>query len=316
MTKLKIAICTTVLFISTFAPIANAAFNDIEIGARPLGFGGAFVALADDGSAASYNAAGLGYIDDIQVNLTRVQRFRGLITYNYIGAVLPLGAVGTLGTSFGSLGEGSGVYREQTLRLSYAKGFSTFAFGVSATSLGTRFDQDNESVNTNPYFANTSASAFSLGLGAIVKPVNELRLGFSADNLIPADVSISESEADNVPVNIRFGLAYSLEAIAETTQQESLREVLKSGVGLIEIRVRDGNRHIHAGAEVFLNKIFGVRAGYALASGVNSVTTIALGASIKIPIATVAPQLDYGFQILSGGFKDNTTQQLSLNFFF
>ena len=317
MTKLKIAICASVLFISIFASIANAAFNDIGVGARPLGFGGAFVALADDGNAANYNPAGLGYIDDIQVNLTTVQRFRGLITYTYIGGVLPLGSVGALGTSFGSLSEDSGIYREQTLRLSYAKAFSKFALGVSVTSLGTRFDQDNEFVKTNPYFANTSASAFSLGFGAIVKPVDELRIGVSADNLIPADVSLSESEADNVPVNIRFGLAYSLEAIAETTQQESLREVLKSGIGLIEVRVRDGSRHLHAGAEVFLNKIFAVRAGYALASSVNSATTIALGVSIKIPIATVAPQVDYGFQILSGGgFKENTTQQLSLNFFF
>ena len=55
MTKLKIAIYASVLFISIFAPIANAAFNNIDIGARPLGFGGAFVALADDGNAANYN---------------------------------------------------------------------------------------------------------------------------------------------------------------------------------------------------------------------------------------------------------------------
>ena len=316
MTKLKITICTTLLFISILTSIADAAFNDIGIGARPLGLGGAFVALADDGNAANYNAAGLGYIDDIQLHLTTVQRFKGLITYHYISGALPLGAAGALGTSFGNLSEDSGIYHEQTLRLSYAKAFSQFALGVNVTSLETRFDQDNEFVKTNPYFANTSASAFSLGVGAIVKPVKELRVGFSADNLIPADVSISESEADNVPVNIRFGLAYSLSAIAETTQQESLRKVLKSGIGLIEIGVRDGNRHLHAGAEVFLNKTIGVRAGYALASGINSTTTIALGGSVKIPVSAFAVQLDYGFQILSGDFKDNTTQQVSLNLVF
>ena len=37
---------------------AGAAFNDIGVGARPLGMGGAFVALADDGNAANYNVAG------------------------------------------------------------------------------------------------------------------------------------------------------------------------------------------------------------------------------------------------------------------
>ena len=59
MTKLKIAICAIWLFISIFTPMTFAAFNDIGVGARPLGLGGAFVALADDGNAASYNSAGL-----------------------------------------------------------------------------------------------------------------------------------------------------------------------------------------------------------------------------------------------------------------
>ena len=112
-------------------------------------------------------------------------------------------------------------------------------------------------------------------------------------------------------------LAYNLAAIAENTQQESLREILKSGLGLIEIDFRDGDRHVRVGAEVWLNRSIGLRAGYALKSGVNSATTIALGGSAKIPVSTaLALQLDYAFQILSGDFEDNTTQRVSLNLIF
>ncbi|MCH8296033.1 PorV/PorQ family protein [Candidatus Poribacteria bacterium] len=318
MTKLKIAICAIWLFISIFTPITFAAFNDIGVGARPFGLGGAFVALADDGNAANYNPAGLGYIDDIRVSLTTAQRFKGRITYNYIGGVLPLGGAGSLGASIGILSEDSEIYQEQTIRLSYGRAFSQkFSFGVNLTSFGTSFDENNEFVKFNDYFVDTSASAFSLDVGVIAKPVTGLNIGLSAENLIPADVSISELEEDNIPINVRVGLAYNLAAIAENTQQESLREILKSGLGLIEIAFRDGDRHVRVGAEVWLNRSIGLRAGYALKSGVNSATTIALGGSAKISVSTaLALQLDYAFQILSGDFEDNTTQRVSLNLIF
>ncbi len=332
MTKLKIAICAIWLFISIFTSMTFAAFNDIGVGARPLGLGGAFVALADDGNAANYNSAGLGYIDDIRVSLTTAQRFKGLITYNYIGGVLPLGDAGSLGASLGVLSEDSEIYQEQTIRLSYGRAFSQkFSFGISLTSFGTSFDENNEFVNINPYFADTSASAFSLDVGVIAKPITGLNIGLSAENLIPADVSIFDGEEedllpglslsdaeDTVPVNVRVGLAYNLAAIAENIQQVSLREILKSGLGVVEVDFREGgDRHVRVGAEVWLNRSIGLRAGYGLKSGVNSATTIALGGSAKIPVSTaLALQLDYAFQILSGDFEDNTTQRVSLNLIF
>ena len=317
MTQWKIATCAIVGLITLLTPVTFAAFNDIGVGARPLGLGGAFVALADDGNAANYNAAGLGYIDKVHVGLTTTQQFKGLITYNYVGGVLPLAAAGTLGASVGILGEDSKIYNERTLTLSYGKTFSQkFALGLNLKSLGTSFDEANESVSTNPYFAKTSASALSLDLGVMAKPVTGLSLGLSAENLAPANVSISESGEDNVPTNIRVGLAYSLAAIAESTQQAALRDVLKSGLGLLEISFRDGASQIHAGAEVWLNQSIGVRAGYAVKSGVNSATSIAVGASVKLPMSLLNLQLDYAFHILTGDFEDNTTQRISLNLIF
>ena len=299
-----------------------AAFNDIGVGARPLGMGGAFVALADDGNAASYNAAGLGYIDAIHLSLTTAQRFRGLINYNHIGGVLPLRSVGSFGASIGILSEDSEVYKEQTITISYGKTFlQRFAIGLNLKSLSTHFDENNESVsahlkNNHQFFARTSAADYSFDLGMIANPVTGLTLGLSAENLFPTDVSISELGQDAIPQNIRVGLAYRLTAIAATTQQEALREVLKSGLGLFEIAFRDGDRHIHAGAELWLNRAIGVRAGYSLRSGVNRVTGISLGGSVKLPVAALRLQLDYAFQIVTGALADNTTQRFSLNLMF
>ena len=318
---MRIAINAIVLLILC-AGGALAAFNDIGVGARPLGLGGAFVALADDGNAANYNAAGLGYINAAHLSMTTAQRFGGLINYNHIGGVLPLGSVGSFGASIGILGEDSEVYKEQTITISYAKTFSQkFALGLNLKSFNTRFDESNESVSAHlkgnsQSFAYTSAADFSFDLGMMANPVTGLTLGLSAENLFPANVSISEAGEDLVPQNIRVGLAYRLVTIAATTKQEALREVLKSGLGLFEIVFRDGARHSHIGAELWLNKMIGVRAGYSLNSGVNSATGIALGGSVKLPVAALRLQLDYAFHIVTGILADNTTQRFSLNLMF
>ena len=301
---------------------AIAAFNDIGVGARPLGMGGAFVALADDGNAASYNAAGLGYINAAHLSLTTAQRFKGLINYNHIGGILPLRSVGSVGASIGILSEDSEVYKEQTIAISYGKTFSRrFAVGLNLKSLSAHFDENNESVrahleNNRQFFAHTSAADFSLDLGVMANPVEGLTLGVSAENLLPADVSFSEMGEAPVPQNIRIGLAYRLATIAGTTKQEVLREVLKSGLGLFEIAFRNRARQIHAGAELWLNSVIGIRAGYSQRSGVNRATGIALGGSAKLPITTLRLQLDYAFQIVTGALADNTTQRFSLNLMF
>ena len=301
---------------------AGAAFNDIGVGARPLGMGGAFVALADDANAASYNVAGLGYIDAAHLSMTTAQRFKGLVNYNHIGGVLPLGSVGSFGASIGILGEDSEVYKEQTIAISYAKTISQkVALGLNLKSFSTRFDESNESVsahlkNNSQFFAHTSAVDFTFDLGMMASPVTGLTVGLSAENLFPADVSISEVGQDLVPRNIRVGLAYRLGTIAATTKQEALREVLKSGIGLFEIVFRDGARHSHIGAELWLNKMIAVRTGYSLRSGVNRATGIALGSSVKLPVAALRLQLDYAFQIITGVLADNTTQRFSLSLMF
>ena len=315
MANLKIVVCAVGLIACTYTSTALGAFRDIGVGARPLGMGGAFVALADDGSAANYNAAGLGFIDKTYVNATLAQRFQGLISYQYFGSVLPLGGAGTLGASIGILSESSDIYTERTLQFSYGKAFTDkFSFGLNFKSFGINYDEFEEYVRQLSAGSTTSASAFSADLGVLVKSSAGLSLGLSAENLVPADVSVFDpTNADSVPVSFRIGLAYNLAGIAENTQQEALREILKAGIGLAEVEIRNGENHVRAGAEVWLNKTVAVRAGYGIKNSINSATTLALGGSAKI---TSFMQLDYAFQLLTGHLEDNTTQRASFNLIF
>ena len=301
-----------------FPAAAFATFNSIGIGARPLGLGGAFVALADDSNAADYNAAGLGYINEIHLGATHAQRFSGLITYNNISGVIPFGRAGSLGASLGVLGEDSEIYREQTLRLSYGNAlFKQLAIGANLKLFGISFDAANEFVVENPYFSQTSSSAVSFDLGVIAKPVQSLSLGASVENLLPADMSISDTQTDPVPLNIRAGLAYRLASIAEMSAQgAAVSNLLRGSLVTLEVASRNGEIYIRAGGEIWLNKSIAIRGGGGVKNGSDSATTVNLGGSAKLPVGGTALQLDYGFQLLNGNFEDNTTQRFSLNLLF
>lgn len=315
--------CHVLLLMGLLFPATTfAIFNDIGVGARPLGLGGAFVALADDSNAPNYNAAGLGYIDAIQVGATYAQRFNGLITYNTIGGIIPLGGAGAIGANIGILAEDSEIYREQTLRLAYGNAvLKQLAVGATLKLFGTSFDEANEFVSENSYFTQTSASALSFDVGVIAKPATGLSLGVSAENLLPANMSISELHTDSVPRNIRAGIAYRPESIAEMSAQgEVVSNLLKSSLVIVEVANRSSEMHVRAGTEIWLNKAIAVRGGYGLTSnrtgGSGTATTLTLGGSARIPIGSAALQLDYGFQMLTGDFQDNTTQRASVNLLF
>ena len=303
------------LMLLFFPTAASATFNDIGVGARPLGLGGAFVALADDSNAASSNAAGLGYIDAIQIGATRAQRFNGLITYNSVSGIFPFGRIGSLGASLGILAEDSEIYREQIVRISYGNAiFKQLAIGANLKLFGTSFDAANEFVVENPYFTRTSSSAVSFDLGVIAKPFQSLSLGASVENLLPANMSISDIHTDAVPLNIRAGLVYRLESIAEmSTQGEAVRNLLKSSLGTVEIASRNGAIYIRTGVEIWLNTAIAIRGGYSGKNGASTATSLNFGGSAKIPISNTNLQLDYGIQILAGDFQNNTTQRFALN---
>lgn len=71
-----------------------AAFLEIGVGARSLGMGGAYVAVANDGTAFYWNPAGLALLERAELNFMYSANFGGLTdplsSYNHAGLALPL----------------------------------------------------------------------------------------------------------------------------------------------------------------------------------------------------------------------------------
>ncbi len=66
-------------------------FLKIQIGARALGMGGAFTAVADDATAPYWNPAGMVYLPYREVIPQHQEKFGSLANHDYLGGVWPLG---------------------------------------------------------------------------------------------------------------------------------------------------------------------------------------------------------------------------------
>ena len=78
------------------------------VGARALGMGGAHVALAEDGTAACWNPAGLSRLSRRQAGFMHSERFTGIVTYNYLGYAQPFRQTEGVALSLIALGVGDG----------------------------------------------------------------------------------------------------------------------------------------------------------------------------------------------------------------
>jgi hypothetical protein len=69
-------------------------FLRIGVGARALGMGSAFAGLADDGTAAFWNPAGLATLDTHEISAMHAEQFGSIVQYDFLSYAMPMGAPG------------------------------------------------------------------------------------------------------------------------------------------------------------------------------------------------------------------------------
>lgn len=84
-------------------------FMKIPVGARAIGMGGAFSALADDATAPYWNPAGMVYLPYREGFVQHAEQFGSLVNHDFGSVVFPMGEKGDRRSAFGVSGTWVGV---------------------------------------------------------------------------------------------------------------------------------------------------------------------------------------------------------------
>lgn len=181
----------------------SAAFEPLGYGAPAKAMGGAYAALAEDGTAAYWNPAGLARVREAHGNASYEDLYGlGLLRYGGFGYTHPNVGKGTLSAQLLHLntqGDASFFnYSESTYMLSYGR---KFCDGCVDVGTGFRFYNVRGQENLR-------ATGLGFDLGTIVRPFDDrLRIGLMWQDLNRPRLTWNTNARDYLPYTVRASVA-------------------------------------------------------------------------------------------------------------
>jgi len=210
-----------ILLVTTATPIVAVGQAGIEfdmlsagVGARPLGMGGAFTAVADSSDSPFWNPAGLSSVNFNEITTTQTRLSTDADHY-YVSFVQPLGR-GTLGISWIQVGTGGLTQTSATVdAYNEVTNLGVFSYFSNAylVSYGLNLTKKIAAGLTAKYLSSDmtqisggQASGYSVTPGVLVKPSDSLTLGLKVDELLN-ELKWGTGSVEKSPPVLRLGLA-------------------------------------------------------------------------------------------------------------
>ena len=183
---------------------ARATTLQVPLGARAVSMGGAFSAIADDGTATFWNPAGLPWIAHQEISVAHADLYGSGLKHDFASFTLPLTRSQAVAIDLNELrlGDAELDYGDGRIDLAYGRKFgSLFSAGMSVKYLQRHTDLDGSTVRRG--------SGAGLDLGVMARPVEVLRIAAVAQDVF--DTKIDYSGGDGTvtayPRTIRVGAA-------------------------------------------------------------------------------------------------------------
>lgn len=252
MRTLTVALIALVVA-GAFAVGASANFVDVDTGARAMGMGGAFVAVADDVTALHWNPAGLAGLDRIQVFGMRTSVY-GVDAISEDSAIAGWGR-GRRGFALGWARTGAkDLYHEDTIVL--GAGSATPVDGLLAGIAVKRLSVDAPGYDyyNDPNFNSDGDAAFAADVGCLYR-----RPTWSAAAVVrnlgePELQLIETTEAtDPVYTELRVGGSYTFREVMLMSAEWRLPREAPA--------FYDEKASLNLGTEIWFYDAFALRAG-------------------------------------------------------
>lgn len=202
-------------FSSKAAGTTGSDFLNLGVGARPLGMGGAFTAVAEGAEAAYWNPAGLAQVQRMSATFMRASYVED-ISYNYIALAHRLNqssvlAASALMTNIGDIKRTNedGVWDNSYFSPKDAAYSLSYSYSVVDLS-----DKDHDvAIGISGKYISSkivnSATAYGLDVGVMSFHFAKIpyRLGFTVQNL--GKGTTYDQETDPLPFNVKTGIAAS-----------------------------------------------------------------------------------------------------------
>lgn len=287
-------------------------FLKIDIGARAIGMGGAFVATANDISALHWNPAGLAQNPSGEAFFNHTDWFLD-IAMEYAGVAVNVPGIGTVGGFISSMGMDDMMVRTEERPEGTGEMFSAggLAIGLSySRKLTDRFSFGFNAKYISEYIRHSKATGFALDIGLLytIPIINEFRIGGSilnfgskmrldgrdlyeinqvggpGGNLINTKIEVEEWE---LPLTFRVGVA------ADLIKSEAHR--LTTAVDAIH--PNDHTEFLNTGLEYSWNELFMIRGGYKALFQDDTDQGLTLGFGLHVRIVDhVKVKVDYAYQ--------------------
>ncbi|MFH1198173.1 MAG: PorV/PorQ family protein [bacterium] len=305
-------------------------FLGIDVGPRGNGMGGAYVSVANDATAMYWNPAGIAKIKNFQATFSNTNWIADL-SFNYAGAVLSLGNLGTVGVSATFL------TMDQMERTTIANPDGTgemFDAGCYAVGLSYARDLTEQfSIGFNVKFVNermyhSNANGFALDVGALFDTqFHGLKLGMSITNYgtkmqldgqdlqIQYDIDPSVS-GNNSNINAKLATdKFDLPLMFRVgVSMDVLKGLANSNLILSvdALHPSDDVEYVNLGGEWVFMDMFSLRAGYKQLFAEDSEQGLNFGGGVKYTtFDTTTLYFDYSY-VDFGVFDAVHTFSLSL----
>ncbi len=176
------------------------------VGARALGLGGAFSAIADDATATYWNPAGLAAANPFQLSFMHAVLFLDT-SFDFFAASVPTKSVGNFGAAFMALS--SGGFEQRNVLNEVVGEFSTrdMAFLLSwSTELSRRFSVGVTYKLVNQSILSQSGTGHGIDLGLKSHLSDYLSAGLVLRNIVRPKVTSGESTQE-FPTQIGAGIS-------------------------------------------------------------------------------------------------------------